>query len=133
MSWARMGFAVQRAVGVMRLLGGLLAAATVGCVLTAGCASNCDMQAIGALHVTVVSAYGQPVCDARIVARSDRAFEEELRAFNSNCSYRGALEEAGTVSLEVTTASSTKLVKNIKVSEDNCHPLTREVVVTMDQ
>ena len=79
------------------------------------------------------SASGEPVCDARVVARSDRAFDEELRASNSNCSYGGAFEEAGTFSLEVTTASSTKLVKNIKVSEDKCHPLTREVVVTMDQ
>jgi hypothetical protein len=106
----------------------------MACVFSAGCASaDCDTQAVFGLRVTVLSASGEPVCDARIVARSDRVFEEELTAFSSSCSYHGALEEAGTFSLEVTAGSSTKTVHDIKVDKDECHPLPRDVVVTMDQ
>ena len=121
----------------MMLLRGFLCAAAMG-YLTTGCSpSNCDGDSRAALRVTVLSASGEPVCNARVVARSDRAFEGELRAFpgdvSHNCSYGGANEEAGTFSLEVTVGANTKTVKNIKVTEDDCHPLLRDVAVTMDQ
>jgi hypothetical protein len=111
-----------------------VSSAGVGCGADYGTGRVCTAVAVPALDVTVLDgATGQRVCDATVVA-AEGSFSGTLDPFpgTGTCSYSGPYERAGVYEVRVTKQGYQPAVeRNVRVTSDECHVLTRRVTVTL--
>lgn len=103
-------------------------------VSVTSCSASCKAYAAFDFAVTVLTASGERVCDATVMAR-DGDFTAVLDRFGEGqgCTYSGVVaERPGTYSLEVSTRSQSKTIPVVKVSADQCHVIGRNITVTLD-
>jgi hypothetical protein len=110
---------------------------TVSGGVSVGC--GCTGIALAGLSVTVVDgATGASVCDATVTAQDGDHVEtlNEFPAAGGGCTYAGAHERAGTYTLTATSGSRSKVVTDVRVSEEGSyacrHVATEKVTVTLD-
>ena len=99
-----------------------------------GCTASCKAYAAPSLRVQVLDTSHKPICDAVVVAR-DGDFSETLSAFprdaSGRCFYSGPYERMGTYTIEARAHGLVATAANVKVSADQCHVITKEVVLTI--
>ena len=111
----------------MAVIASLLVGAT-------GCTASCKAYAAPALRVEVLDTSHKPVCDAVVVVR-DLDFSETLATSPGDasgpCVYFGPYERMGTYTIEAKAHGLVATAANVKVSADQCHVITKEVVLTI--
>jgi hypothetical protein len=111
---------------------GLLLAPTVRAV--SDCSEYCKANLVFSLHVQVRDAAGAPVCDGSVVAVIGSEQIELSRSGGGDgqpCGWSGVPERRGTFTILVTSGSRTAQVDHVKVTGDDCHVHTAEVLVTL--
>jgi hypothetical protein len=94
---------------------------------------DCTLIALPGLRVVVVSDVdGGPVSEGLRVVGRDGAYEEQLSGAPGSNSRWGAFERAGNYDLTVeATGFVTQTVENVRVREDGCHVIPKDLTVEM--
>ena len=96
----------------------------------------CTAIAVPALNVIVLdSSTGDRICDATVLA-VEGSFSGVLDPFPAGptCSYSGPHERPGVYEVSVTKAGYQPAAeRNVRVTADECHVITRQITVTLSR